>query len=120
VVFYNADYFKERLRAAISRSETPVEWGVVDASAVNVVVGTAMQNVDDLREELAARGITLAVARKKRNVERFFEGSWVNARRELTEDRNFPTLKSAINAFEHRGDRGSTPESGSADGPTRS
>jgi len=102
VVFYNADYFKEKVLAAINAAKTPVEWVVVDASSVNVVDSTAIQRIDQLHEELAARGIELAVAGKKRSTERFFEGSWVNARRELTEAHNYPTVKSAVKAFEKR------------------
>ena len=120
LVFYNAEYFRERLLAAVAASETPIEWVVVDASAINVVDGTAIQKIDGLREELAARGITLAVAHKKRSIERFFEGSWVDARREVAEGRSFPTLKSAIQAFERRGDRASTQKSESVDGPVPS
>ncbi len=34
-----------------------MEWLVVDASSINGVDITAIKKVDDLREELAARGI---------------------------------------------------------------
>lgn len=63
-------------------------------------------------EELAAQGITLAVARRKRSLEKFFEREWVNARKELTKDYTFTTLKSAIYAFERRAAQDSTPGSG--------
>jgi MFS superfamily sulfate permease-like transporter len=35
LVFFNVDYFGDRLRAAIAASRTPVEWVVVDASPIN-------------------------------------------------------------------------------------
>ncbi len=103
VVFYNVDYFKARVLAAVAASETPVEWVVVDASPVNVVDATAVKKFDQLRQELASRNIVLAVANKKQNVERMFEGSWLDARRALVKDYNFPTLKMAMQAFERRG-----------------
>ncbi len=55
LVFFNIDYFGERLRAAIRRSRTPVEWVVVDASPINWIDATALQRLDELRSELAAR-----------------------------------------------------------------
>ena len=65
LVFFNVDYFGERLRAAIAAARTPVEWVVVDASPINWIDATALQRLDELRSELAARGITLGIARAK-------------------------------------------------------
>jgi high affinity sulfate transporter 1 len=107
VVFYNADYARERILAAIAASDTPVEWVVIDASPVNVVDVTALKKIDDLREELQARGILLAIAREKPVIKKFFEGKWVDTRRELIREYSFPTLKSAVHAFNRR----DTPES---------
>jgi high affinity sulfate transporter 1 len=106
LVFFNADFFKARVLAAIAASETPVEWVVVDASPVNVADSTALRKVDELRQELAARGIVFAVARRKHSAARLFESSWVDARKELADEYNYPTLKSAVNAFKKRGVRG--------------
>jgi high affinity sulfate transporter 1 len=76
LVFFNADYFRDRVRATIAAAKTPVEWVVVDASSINVVDITALQKIDELREELAAQGIVLAVARAKRNLMKFFNYDW--------------------------------------------
>ncbi len=80
LVFFNADYFRERVRSIIAASATPVEWFVVDASAVNVIDITAMHKYEELREELAARGILLGAARVKRNLMRFFDPEWARDR----------------------------------------
>ena len=56
LVFFNVDYFKARLLAAIAASATPVEWVVVDASPINVIDSTALKQVEQLIEELAAGG----------------------------------------------------------------
>ena len=101
IVFYNADYFKTRVLEVIDASKSPVEWLVVDASSVNIVDSTAIQKIDQLREELEARGIQLVIANKKPNVGRFFVASWVSARWDIAKDSNFPTLKSAIRAFKN-------------------
>jgi high affinity sulfate transporter 1 len=102
LVFFNVDYFGERLRAAIQSSKTPVEWVVVDASPVNWIDATALQRLEELRSELAARGITLAVARARLSLNRAFNPSWVAQRLPAAELRRFPTLKAAVHAFEHR------------------
>jgi SulP family sulfate permease len=111
IVFFNADYFKTRVLSAVKASETPVEWVVIDAGSINIVDSTAIQKIDQLREELAAQGMELAVARKNPNIAKFFVSSWVSARWEFVESRNFPTLKSAIRAFKSRGDERSTSNS---------
>ena len=65
LVFFNIDYFCERVRAAIRRAATPVVWVIVDLSPVSFVDATAVQRFDELREELTAQGVTLALARVK-------------------------------------------------------
>jgi high affinity sulfate transporter 1 len=103
LVFFNVEFFKARLLAAITASRTPVEWVVVDASPINVIDSTALKQVEQLIDALAARGIVFAVARRKHAVKRLFEASWVDVRRELADEYNYPTLTSAVDAFDARG-----------------
>ena len=110
LVFFNADYFRERVREVIAAASTPVEWVVVDASSINVVDVTAFQKIDELREELAARGIVLAHARAKRNLARFFNQGWLMKRRALRIEYDFPTVKSAVRAFNSRTKKATVPE----------
>ena len=102
VVFYNIDYFRERVRAAIAAAETPVEWVVIDASSINVVDITAIQKVDELREELAARDIKLVTARVKQNLSKYFNEEWGAKRKETYAKYRYDTLKSAVRAFNNR------------------
>jgi high affinity sulfate transporter 1 len=102
LVFFNADYFRERVREVIAAANTPVEWFVVDASSINVIDVTAFQKIDELQEELAARGIVLAHARAKRNLARFFNQGWLMKRRARRMEYDFPTVKSAVRAFNSR------------------
>lgn len=99
LVFYNADHLKTRLRAAIAAQKTPVEWVVIDASSVNVVDVTGLRTFDELREELAAEGVSLYIARVKRHLERFFNKAFAKERRKAAKKRRFQTLKPAINAY---------------------
>ncbi len=109
LVFFNADYFRDRVRAVIAAAKTPVEWVVIDASSINVIDVTAYQKIDELREELAARDIVLAHARAKRNLARFFNHDWLMKRRALHIKYDFPTVKSAVHAFNNRVDEGVSP-----------
>jgi MFS superfamily sulfate permease-like transporter len=108
-VFFNADYFRDRLRATISAAKTPVEWVVVDASSINVVDITALQKIDELREELAAQGIVFATARVKRNLWKFFKHDWGVKHRERYAGYRFDTIKSAVRAFNNRVEEGVSP-----------
>lgn len=99
VVFYNADYFKTRVRAAISAQKTPVEWVVIDASPLNVIDVSALNKLDELRSELAAEGISLYYARVKRHLERFFNRKFAIDRRKSAKSYRFQTLKPAIRAY---------------------
>lgn len=105
LVFFNADYFRGRVRAIIDAMEVPVEWIVLDASSINVVDATAIQKIDELREELADQGIVLAYARVKLSLERHFEADWVTKRRQRYGKYVYYTLKAAVHAFNHRADR---------------
>jgi high affinity sulfate transporter 1 len=109
LVFFNADYFRDRVRATIAAAKIPVEWVVVDASSINVVDITALQKIDELREELAAQGIVLATARAKRNLWKFFNHDWGMKRRELHARYHFDTIKSAVRAFNNRVEKGVSP-----------
>lgn len=98
LVFFNVDYFCDRLRRAMRGAAAPVDWVVVDLSPVNVVDATALQRFDELREQLAAEGVTLGIARAKRQLGHAFDGHWLAARVGRTVA--YPTLRSAIRAFQ--------------------
>ena len=112
-MFFNADYFRDRVRAIIAAAKTPVEWVVIDASSINVMDVTAVQKNDELREELFALGIVLATARVKKNLARFFKQEWGVQRRDLYAKYHFDTLKSAVRTFNNRIDEGASPGSDS-------
>ena len=126
LVFFNIDYFCERLRMAIRRAATPVAWVIVDLSPVNFVDATAVQRFDELREELTAQGVTLVLARVKRQLGGIFQAPWLEQRRSATAALTFPTLRSAVQAFEEasaagaigRGDAGEACDPAVLDQPT--
>jgi MFS superfamily sulfate permease-like transporter len=87
-----------------------VEWVVIDASSINVIDVTALQKIDELREELAARGIVFAHARAKRNLAKFFNQGWLMKRHAPRMEYDFPTVKSAVRAFNRRTKKAAAPE----------
>ena len=99
LVFYNADYMKSRVRAAVAAQKTPVEWVVIDASSINVVDVTGLRKMDELRDELDSAGVSLYVARVKRHLEGFFNEDYARERRKAAKKYRFQTLKPAINAY---------------------
>lgn len=100
IVFYNVDYFCERVQSAVRAAAEPVRWLVVDLSPVNFVDTTALQRVDELRELLVAEGITLVFARAKRQLRRPFNPRWSAQWASTAASRDFPTLRSAVRAFQ--------------------
>jgi MFS superfamily sulfate permease-like transporter len=102
LVFFNVGFFGERVRATIAAAKDPVEWLLIDASAINVVDLTAFQKIDELRQELAATGVVLAVARAKPSLWKFFNQAWALKQREVRVGYRFDTISTAIRAFENR------------------
>lgn len=101
-MFFNVDNFRDRILQTIAAAETPVEWFVVDASPVNIVDGTALTKIRELRQDLALRGTKLAFAGVKPYLNRYFNPAWVETLRSEDERYDFPTLKAAVRAFENR------------------
>lgn len=99
LVFYNADYMKARVRAAVAAQKTPVKWVVLDASAINVIDVTGLRKLYELREELAAAGVSFYIARVKRHLGRFFNEAFSKKQRKKSKKYRFQTLKPAIKAF---------------------
>ena len=79
LVFFNIDYFCERVRAAIRRAATPVAWVIVDLSPVNFVDATAVQRFDELREELTAQGVTIVIGAGQTPARRYLSGALAGA-----------------------------------------
>src|SRR5204862_6134835 len=63
--FANAEFFHERVLAAVASSPTPVRWLVVAAEPVTSVDVTSADMLTELDETLQAAGIELCVAEMK-------------------------------------------------------
>jgi high affinity sulfate transporter 1 len=95
VLFFNAGYFKERVRSAVA-GEPATRTFLFDAEAVTMIDITAAFALEEVRTELASRGINFVVARARTALrvqfDRFglfgakFEGF-------------YPSIRSAVEAF---------------------
>ena len=95
--FANAEFFKERILAAIETSPTPVRWLVVAAEPVTSVDVTACDTVAELDEALHARGIELCFAELKDPVKDKLKRFGLYA--QLGEAQFFPTIGSAVSSY---------------------
>jgi high affinity sulfate transporter 1 len=95
--FANAEFFRERVLAAVETSPTPVRWLVVAAEPVTSVDVTACDTVAELDEALHARGIELCFAELKDPVKDKLKRFGLYA--QLGEAYFFPTVGSAVSSY---------------------
>jgi high affinity sulfate transporter 1 len=110
LVFFNCDHFRDRVNQKIREAGTPVEWILVDAGPINVIDYTALQKLRELRNELKARGILLVFAGLKHALAHFFRPRWIRDKTLEGDNIFYPTVKSALHAFEHRGNSTNLPK----------
>jgi MFS superfamily sulfate permease-like transporter len=107
--FANAEDFRTRVLAAVDAETTPVEWMVLNMEANVEIDLTAIDMLEELRVELASRGITLALARVKRDLALYLDRAGLTA--QIGPDHIFPTLPTALAGYEARR-RGESPADG--------
>ena len=98
--FANAEDFKCRALRAIDLEVTPVEWFVLNTEAIAEIDITAMDMLEELADELAARGITFAMTRVKQDLYTQLKRSPLLNK--ITEDRIYLTLHTMISGFKSR------------------
>jgi sulfate permease, SulP family len=98
--FANAEDFKCRALRSIDLEITPVEWFVLNTEAIVEIDITAMDMLEELYDELAARGITFAMARVKQDLYAQLKRSQLF--KKISEERIYLTLHTMIIGFESR------------------
>jgi SulP family sulfate permease len=96
--FANAEDFKRRALKAIDAADPPVEWFLLNAEANTEVDLTAVDALEEVRKTLAERGIVFALARVKMDLRTDLAPTGLIDR--IGEDRVFPTLPTAVSAYE--------------------
>lgn len=95
--FANAENFRVRALDAVDTAATPVQWFVINAEAIVEVDVTAVDILESLVEDLAHRGVVVAIARMKQDLAVQLEVAGLLDR--VGHDRLFPTLPTAVAAF---------------------
>ena len=95
--FANAENFRRRALTAVAQQAAPVRWFVLNAEANVEVDITALDAVDELRRELADRGVVFALARVKQDLLDDLEAYGLVE--SVGTDHIFPTLPTAVAAY---------------------
>ena len=110
LIFANAKTFRDEIRR-LAKADPPPAWIVVAAEPVTDVDTTASDVLEDLDEELNARGISLVFAELKDPVRRKIERYGLT--RTISPQHFFPTIESAVAAFRQQmGPGGNHPRKG--------
>ena len=95
--FANAENFLTRAMEAVDAAQPECRWFVLNAEANVEVDLTSVDTLQALRERLAARGITFAMARVKMELREQLEAAgFVQL---VGEEQIFPTLPTAVEAY---------------------
>ena len=95
--FANAEFFRERVLDATTKSPTPIRWLVVAAEPVTSVDVTAADALAELDKTLAAAGIDLRFAELKDPVKDKLKRFGLLA--EIGEHSFFPTIEAAVSSY---------------------
>lgn len=99
-LFFNADHFKSRVRRAVALAPEKTVWFVYIAEAGNMLDFTGAEALEQIRKELAAQGITLAIARPRGAFKTMLVRTGLAAR--IGEAHIFPSIRSAVSAYRTR------------------
>jgi MFS superfamily sulfate permease-like transporter len=97
--FANAQDFRRRALAAVDVQAEPVAWFVLNVEANVEVDITALEALDGVHTELDRRGIVFALARVKRDLLDDLDAFGLTT--SIGADRLFPTLPTAVAAYQH-------------------
>ena len=104
LLFFNTDYVRARLGAVADALPEDTRWFVVDAGAIAQMDSTAAAMLEDVRRDLAARGIQLCLAELHAEARALLQRAGLIDRigpRQIFED-----LDDALRAFEEASERG--------------
>ena len=98
LLFYNADYVRERLEAIAESLPQPARWLVIDASAIPQIDSTAADMLGELQDDLKSRGITLGLAELHTDARALLERSGVVEK--IGPGMIFEGMEDALDAYE--------------------
>lgn len=117
LVFFNADYFKSRVRQIVSEADPPPRWFVFSLESISQTDATGVKALEEIHKELEDRGIQLLVARPKSFMRKLRDNTGLGER--LPIESVFPTIGAAIFSIAAREEQASGTGKGRSR-PTRS
>jgi high affinity sulfate transporter 1 len=97
IVFFNADHFKERVRAVLSQANPKPRWFLFSAECTPGLDITGVETLEELRAELEEQGIVFAIAKPRGRFESMLKGTGVAEK--IGPERIFPTIRAGVAAF---------------------
>jgi MFS superfamily sulfate permease-like transporter len=96
--FANAQDFRTRATRAVDAQKEPVQWFLLNAEAIVELDLTAAEALGQLVDDLEARHVVFAMARVKQELRaQLLRGGLLKV---IDEERMYPTLPVAVEAFE--------------------
>jgi len=96
--FANTQYVRGRILEALDGATTRTAWIVFDAEGIASIDSTATQMLEELLEQLEAKGTHLAVARAKQPLLDAFDSAGLTTR--IGEGHFYPNVEVAVHACE--------------------
>jgi MFS superfamily sulfate permease-like transporter len=107
LLFFNADHEHARLHAIADASPAGTRWLILDASAITQVDSTAAAMLEEVRADLAGRGIALGLAELHADVHGLLDRAGLIAA--IGPAMIFDDLDDALRAFEATRSEGGAP-----------
>ncbi len=99
LVFFNTDYFKSRIRAAVEAEKTPPRFVVLDAESISSVDSTGAAILEEVAAEMAGKGAAFAIAEAHGPLRDMLDNSGLRQR--IGSDRFFSTIEAAVSWAEN-------------------
>ncbi|MBD9573477.1 SulP family inorganic anion transporter [Ensifer sp. ENS08] len=113
LLFYNADYVRERLEVIAENLPKPTRWLVIDASAIPQIDSTAADMLGELQSDLKNRGVTLGLAELHTDARALLERSGVVEK--IGPGMIFEGMEDALDAYETKYGRNDGQSTGSVE-----
>ena len=97
LLFFNAEYFKSRVRTLCGEVTPRPRWFVLSVESVTQLDTSGIQALDEIYSELKAEGIRLLVARPKLYMRRYGESTGIGLR--VGRENAFPSVRAAVEAM---------------------
>ncbi|MFZ1320326.1 MAG: SulP family inorganic anion transporter [Ignavibacteria bacterium] len=98
LVFFNADYFKRRIKELISNSKDKPKLLLLDAGSINHLDSTGNDALEELINELEIMGIKISIVRTQKQFQNMIEKSGIAEK--IGKENFYPTIKTGVEAYQ--------------------